>query len=211
MLQNRITIVSGHFGSGKTNIAVGLALKKCAAGHRVRAIDLDTVNPYFRLADSVSRLESEHITCMIPQYANTNVDIPSLPDGYDDIFFTSDDCIIDVGGDAEGAVVLAADAERLCNIGYDMLYVVNFMRPMTQNAESALEMLRHIEHISHLKFTHIINNTNLGAETDEALVASHIPEAMRLSQMAGIPIEATTAFFAGEGITKITDSTRRLF
>lgn len=211
MLSNRICIVSGHFGSGKTNIAVTLAIKKANAGKKVRAIDLDTVNPYFRLADNVSELNNKNIVCMIPQYANTNVDIPSLPDGYGDIFYTSDDCIIDVGGDAEGAVVLAADAAGFEKCGYDMLYVVNFMRPMTPDAENAFEMLKHIELSSHLKFTHIINNSNLGRETDKSLVMQYIPEAQKLSRIAGIPLVATTAFFDGEGITKIYDSTRRLF
>lgn len=210
-LKNRISIVSGHFGSGKTNIAVTLAIKKATAGKKVRAVDLDTVNPYFRLADSEALLENGNVICMLPPYANTNVDIPSLPDGYRDIFFTSDDCVIDVGGDAEGAVILASDADRFEKCRYDMLYVVNFMRPMTCDAKSALEMLRHIEHSSHLKFTHIINNTNLGKETDKNLVMQHIPEAKKLSQLAGIPLAATTAFFDGEEITKIYDSTRRLF
>lgn len=211
MQGNRITVISGHFGSGKTNIAVALALKMSREGIKVRAVDLDTVNPYFRLADNADLLKSEGVTCMIPPYANTNVDIPSLPDGYSDIFFTDDRCIIDVGGDAEGATVLAADAERFCAAGYDMLYVVNFLRPMTDSVESALYMMKHIEHASRLKFTHIVNNTNLGCETTPQLIKQYMPMASRLSEMSGVPLIATTAFFGGDGITEIPASTKRLF
>ena len=75
----KITIVCGHYGSGKTNLAVNLAMALAKNNERVVLVDLDIVNPYFRAADSRAELEAMGVRCILPQFANTNVDVPSLP------------------------------------------------------------------------------------------------------------------------------------
>ncbi len=74
----KITIVTGHYGTGKTNYSVNLALEAARTGEPVSIVDLDIVNPYFRTAD-FGRLFAEHgVTMITPDYANSNVDIPVL-------------------------------------------------------------------------------------------------------------------------------------
>ena len=48
MSEKRVTLFAGHYGSGKTNIAVNYAKLLAAKGLAVTLADLDIVNPYFR-------------------------------------------------------------------------------------------------------------------------------------------------------------------
>lgn len=193
LIKSRIIIIAGHYGSGKTNIAVNLAEAVAADGKRVCIVDLDIVNPYFRSADNVKELSTLGVRTIIPEFANTNVDIPSLPKEYYSIFITDEYSIVDVGGDADGAVALSADYDKYQKSGYIMYYVFNCYRPMTATPESALELLRQIENTSHLTFSGIINNSNLGTETTAALVEASFGKADRLSEISGLPVVATTA------------------
>ena len=99
----RITLLCGHYGSGKTNVAVNLALELRKTFDRVAVADLDIVNPYFRTKDSREDFEAADIRLICSEYANTNVDIPALPP---DMYTVTDDrslqVVIDVGGDDRG-------------------------------------------------------------------------------------------------------------
>ena len=55
----RITLFAGHYGSGKTNIAVNLAGHLKKSRDRVAIADIDIVNPYFRTRDSKAELEAQ--------------------------------------------------------------------------------------------------------------------------------------------------------
>jgi len=163
----KVVIVCGHYGSGKTNFAVNLALHLKTAGNRVAVCDLDIVNPYFRAADAKKVLEDKDIFCLIPEFANSNVDIPSVPGELNSFFMEDspyDYAIIDVGGD-EGAVVLGMYQSRIIEQGYDMIYVVNQFRPLTADPSDAADLLHDIESVSRLKCTDVVNNSNLGVET----------------------------------------------
>ena len=141
----KLSIVCGHYGAGKTNFAVNLALnaKKSSPASRVSIADFDIVNPYFRTADCISLLAEAGITALIPEFANTNVDIPSLPRfpvspfGIGDSFDVS---IIDVGGD-DGAVALGMYNSIITSIDYDLYYVVNMYRPLIADPADALECM----------------------------------------------------------------------
>ena len=114
--KERIVIVTGHFGSGKTNVAVNLAARLAKAGKKVAIADLDIVNPYFRTADDTELLSELGVRCIIPEFANSNVDIPSIPSEINAVFegtAQDDVCILDVGGDDSGAVALGMFAERI--------------------------------------------------------------------------------------------------
>lgn len=187
---SRLIVVCGHFGSGKTNVSVALALAMKAAGKKVTLIDLDIVNPYFRAADSEELMHKNGIKCINPQFANTNVDVPSLGAEVRSVFLDNDPnsiAIFDVGGD-NGAAALGQYKRDFDRLGYDMLCVVNKYRPLTDTPAAALEDLREIEYYARLKFTHIVNNSNLGGETDLDVVESSFEFADEVARLAELPL-----------------------
>lgn len=190
----RITLLAGHYGSGKTNIAVNFAMQLRQTEPRVAIADLDIVNPYFRTKDSQKDLEQAGIRFICSEYANSNVDIPALPQT---LYAVTDDrelhCILDIGGDDRGALALGrlAPAIREEN-DYAMLFVVNFYRPLTTCAEDALEVLREIETAGQLPFTGIVNNSNLGDETTADTVLRTEERVRQLCEKSGLPLVCTT-------------------
>ena len=190
----RLTIISGHYGSGKTNIAVNIAKDLAGKTDNVALADLDIVNPYFRSKDSQKELEEKGIRLICSLYANSNVDIPALPQ---EIYALTDDksltAVLDIGGDDRGALVLGRLADKIKQENdYEMLMVINKFRPETKDADSAIEIMREIEFASKIKFTGIINNSNLGAETDETLILSSLSYAQEIAEKTGIPVVMTT-------------------
>ena len=190
----RITIISGHYGSGKTNIAVNLAFDLKSQAENVALADIDIVNPYFRSKDSEEMLKKAGIRLICSEYANSNVDIPALPQ---DMYSVTDDkslfSILDVGGDERGALALGRISPKIREENdFDMLYVVNKFRPLTKDANSAIEIMREIEAACGLEFTGIINNSNLGPETKIEDVLNSLEYANEISRLTNLPIVWTT-------------------
>ena len=191
----RITLFAGHYGSGKTNIAVNYAYKLAREGKRVCIADLDIVNPYFRTKDSAQELEALGITLVSPQYANTNVDLPALPaESYRLVQDKSVYGIMDIGGDDRGAYALGryADAIKAEN-NYRMAFVVNCYRPLTSTVEDTVEIMKEIEAACGLQFNCIVNNSNLGDETTPDTVRDSLDFVERLSAVTGLEIWMHTA------------------
>ena len=195
MEHKRITLFAGHYGSGKTNIAVNYAIAMAREGKDVCIADLDIVNPYFRTKDSAARLSEAGVTLISPQFANTNVDLPALPaETYRLVQDKSIYGVMDIGGDDRGAYALGryVDAIKAEN-NYRMVFVANCYRPLTPTAEEALEVMEEIETACGLKFTDIINNSNLGPETTAETVRESLDYIQKLSQLSGLPVFAHTA------------------
>ena len=194
----RLTLFAGHYGSGKTNIAVNYAFKLAREGKQVCIADLDIVNPYFRTKDSEAELAAMGIQLVSPKYANTNVDLPALPaESYKLVQDKSTYGIMDIGGDDRGAYALgryvgAIKAEN----NYRMAFVVNCYRPLTSTVEDTIEIMREIETACGLEFTCIVNNSNLGAETSAQTVLDSIDFVERLSEKTGLEIWMHTAISA---------------
>lgn len=190
----RITLFAGHYGSGKTCIAVSYAEYIRKHQKKVSIVDLDIVNPYFRTKDSEKELAEMGIELVCSDYANTNLDAPALPkEIYTAISDKSHYLVIDVGGDDRGAVALGRyTPDILAENDYDMLFVANCKRPLTKTAEDALEIMREIEIASHIPFTGIVNNSNLGDETTADDVTASRAFADKLSELSGLPIVMTT-------------------
>ena len=195
MEHKRVTLFAGHYGSGKTNIAVNYALHLAAEGKKVCIGDLDIVNPYFRTKDSASELESAGIELISPQFANTNVDLPALPaEAYRLVEDKSIYAIMDIGGDDRGAYALGRYTPSiLAENNYRMAYVANCYRPLTRTPEDALEVMREIEDACHLPFTCIINNSNLGVETTPETITASQEFIAKLCEISGLPLWMTTA------------------
>lgn len=190
----RITLFAGHYGSGKTNIAVNYALKLHREGLEVKIADLDIVNPYFRTKDSAEELNEAGIELISPAYANSNVDLPALPqEVYGLVQNKNIYAIMDIGGDERGALALGRYRPYILEENnYEMVFVANFYRPLTRNAEEALEVMREIEAAGGIPFTAIVNNSNIGSETTKEAVEKTFEEAERLSKLTSLPILFTS-------------------
>ena len=190
MQAKRVTLFAGHYGSGKTNIAVNFALHLAGEGKAVTLADMDIVNPYYRSKDSAQELEAAGVKVIASAYANTNVDVPALPqEMYSVTEDTSRYAVLDVGGDDRGALALGRYAPAILKENdYHMIYVFNASRPLSRTAEMALEIMGEIEVAGGIPFTAIVNNTNLGRDTDWETVAVSRQEAEKLSQISGLPL-----------------------
>ena len=197
MEHKRLTLFAGHYGSGKTNIAVNYALLLAREGKKVCIADLDIVNPYFRTKDSQKELEAAGIDLISPQYANSNVDLPALPAAsYRLVQDKRSYGIMDIGGDDRGAYALGRFVPSILEENdYRMVFVANASRPLTRTAEDAMEVMREIEAACGLRFTDLINNTNLGSETTAETVLGAASYMEELSRLSGLPVFATTATY----------------
>ena len=171
-----------------------MALDLSRDHEKVVIADLDIVNPYFRTVDSEEDLREAGVKLVVSSYANSNVDIPALPQ---EMYSLVDDksltCVVDVGGDDRGAYALGriSGAIREEN-DYDMFLVINRYRPLTPDAESTLEIMHEIEAAASLPFTGIINNSNLAAETEPETVLASVDYAEEVAALAGLPLVMTS-------------------
>lgn len=190
----RVTIFAGHYGSGKTNIAVNYAIRIKQNGYPVKIGDMDIVNPYFRTKDSAKELSEAGIELISPAFANSNVDLPALPQQlYALVWDKNYYAVLDVGGDDRGAYALGRYANFIKEENnYEMVFVVNFFRPLTPDVTSAIEVMREIEQACNIRFTAIVNNSNLGNLTKADDVLSTKAKADELSKKTGLPILFTS-------------------
>ena len=195
MEHKRLTLFAGHYGSGKTNIAVNYAVILAKENKKVCIADLDIVNPYFRTKDSERELEENGITLICSKYANTNVDLPAIPaESYRLVQDKSCFGVIDIGGDDRGAYALGRFADAIKAEGdYRMAFVLNRYRPLTSTVNDAIEIMREIETASGIKFNCIVNNSNIGSETTADIVIESLAFAEELSNKTGLPIWFHTA------------------
>ena len=189
-----ITLMCGHYGSGKTNVAVNLAYELKKQHENAAIADLDIVNPYFRTRDSETELKDAGVRVICSPYAGTNLDAPAMPP---EMYAITEDktmkTIVDVGGDDRGAYALGRLSRMITEEGdYEMLMVINRSRPLTRDAESTVEVMREIEAACRIPFTGIVNNTNLGRETTAEDVLSSVPYAEEVSSLSGLPVVMTT-------------------
>ncbi len=189
----RVTLFCGHYGSGKSNIAVNYAERIAASGASVALADIDIVNPYFRSADSRKELEAGGVQVIALPFANSNVDLPALPQEVYGLVQRRDiHAVLDVGGDDRGALALGRFVPYILGENdYEMLFVVNFFRPLTRDAASAFEILKEIEAAAGMRFTGIVNNSNLGAETTAQLIEGSAGPAAELCRLSGLPCVMT--------------------
>ena len=191
----RVTLFAGHYGSGKTNIAVNYAVWLKNFGKDVVIADMDIVNPYFRTKDSRDVLEDNGIELISPEFANSNVDLPALPqEMYRVVQDKSKFAVLDIGGDDRGAYALGRYTPSILEENdYEMVFVANFYRPLTTTPEEALEVMREVEAAGGIPFTAIVNNSNIGWETTTEDVLATVSRAAQLSELSGLPILFTAA------------------
>ena len=165
-------VLTGNYGSGKTEIALNLAFES-AKQQKTTLVDLDIVNPYFRSGEKANELRKAGVRTLMPTYAMTTVDIPALPAEIQSVFeVPSDSVIFDVGGDDTGAAALGRyypyfTARRDKT---KMILVVNCMRPLTRGKEEIIDLALRIRNRGRLKIDMLVNNTNLADETTPEMI-----------------------------------------
>ena len=187
---NRITVIAGHYGSGKTTIAANLAVELRKRRERVTLCDLDIVNPYFRTIDHREALEAAGVKLISSELAGTGVESPGFPPDAVSVFDdTGVTAVIDVGGDDRGALALGRYSHQLQQ-DVSVLLVINKYRPLSANAKDACSICREIEAAGRIRFTGIINNSNLGNQTTPEDVLASLPYASEISERLEIPVVA---------------------
>ena len=208
--QHRITIVTGHYGTGKTEFAVNLALALAAEGESVMLADLDIVNPYFRSRERKDLLQQAGVKVISSSQACSNADVPSLPA---ELLAILEDRgmrgVLDIGGDPVGARVLARFRPKITQEDYQLIYVLNANRPEVRTVENAVAYLRNIEAVTGLSCTGIVNNTHLCGETAEEDIRKGAALAAEVSGETGIPVLCHVAV---EPLAeKLSDLSERVF
>ena len=191
---HRLLIVTGHFGTGKTEFSVNLALALARAGEKVMMADLDIVNPYFRSRERREVLEAAGVRLITSSQDSENADMPSLPA---EILTVLEDRsyrgVLDIGGDPDGARVLARYQPKITAEDYQLLFVSNANRPEVRKAEDAISYLRCIEEVTGLTCGGIVNNTHLCGETTAEEILRGAELARAISEKTGIPVLCHTA------------------
>ena len=193
MYRKRVTVFVGHFGSGKTEIALNGALELAAGGARVTLADLDVVKPYFRSRAAREILAEAGVELLAPPGANVHADLPIIvPQIRSHLRRSERRLILDVGGDEVGARVLGSLSDVLPTEETDCWLVLNFRRPSTPDPERAVEMVREIEAVGRISVAGLISNTHLMEETTPGIVVDGYRQAVETARLAEIPVIAVT-------------------
>lgn len=184
-MEDHLHIITGHYGSGKTEFSVNLALALQGAGHAVTLADLDIVNPYFCSWERKAELTARGVRVVC---SSGGADVPAVNPEVLSLLERGVCGVMDVGGDPAGARVLGRFARRIREAEHELLCVVNFSRPETGTPERAEAYLREIEHSAGLTVTGLVGNTHLCADTatEDVLRGARLTEA--LSAATGIPV-----------------------
>ena len=194
LFSHRVSIITGHYGTGKTELSVNLALALAAEGKRVMLADLDIVNPYFRSRERRPQLEAAGIQVISSSQACSDADVPALPAELLGVLENRDiGGMLDIGGDPVGARVLARFQPKIVQEDYQLIFVLNANRPEVREAEHAIAYLRSIEAVTGLTCSGIVNNTHLCGETTPAEIRKGAALAEAVSRQTGIPILCHTA------------------
>ena len=190
----RVTLFCGHYGSGKSNLAVNYALALQKSGRPVTLADIDVVNPYFRSKDSEKDLTAAGVEVIALPFANSNVDLPSLPSAvYGAVERQDRFAVLDIGGDDRGAMALGRFSPYILRENdFEMIFVANFYRPLTRTAEEAMAVMREIAAVCAVPFTGLVNNSNLGEITTAEDVRATFVEAEKLTEISGLPLLFTS-------------------
>ena len=198
----RITVVCGHYGCGKTNLTLNLALEAAGEGQPVTVVDLDIVNPYFRSSEYGELLGEKGVRLIAPVFANTTLDTPTLPPEIYSVFEPQAGRVfLDAGGADAGVTALGGLHAMLEEAGYDMLYVINRYRVLSQTPEETAALLGEIQAASRLRATGLVNNSHLGVETTLETLERALPFARKTAELTHLPLLYSTApdFALGEG------------
>ena len=193
----KIIVLIANYGSGKTEIALNLAMQASMEGKRTQVIDLDRINDYFRMSDQVKLLQEKKIELVSPTFVGSGITQTNMPATVNSAFDRDWDLVIfDVGGDPAGALSLAryrSDFDRLLPEQIEVYDVVNVCRMMSQTSEKILKLKEEMEAFARMKARVFIHNSNLQDLASADDLRMGYPVLREASLRSGIPVVYTTA------------------
>jgi hypothetical protein len=189
IIKKRIHIVTGHYGSGKSEISVNLAVELSETEKNIVFADMDIINPYFRSNEAKSILENHGISVITTKYANTNVDIPALTGELSRYLADKNTTLVmDVGGDDAGARVVGRYRNEITSDDAIMYFVINCFRPETKTIDGVLKILDEVKNASGMEVGALINNSHLLDKTTGSDIEKGMEFAYEVSMKTDIPI-----------------------
>lgn len=189
-----VVLFVGNYGSGKSEVSVNFSILMARRGLRVRLADLDLVNPYFRCREARDLLLAEGVGLVLPPPEFLHADLPILAPEVRGLIQRPDGlAVLDVGGDNVGATVLSSLAGAFPADGYELVQVVNHLRPFTDTAEGVLRIQGEIEAASRLRVTGLVSNSHLMDETVADTVYAGYDLAKAVGARCGLPLRFVTA------------------
>lgn len=194
MFEKRVNLFMGHYGSGKTTVAVNFAIALAKRKSKVSIYDLDIVNPYYRTVDALDMLEKEGVDLVVSPFAETNVDIPAMNSAsYKMVDDLSRFAVVDVGGDDRGVLALGRFSDKIKEENnYRAFMIINKFRPETRDLKGVLSIMEEIERAGRIKFTALINNSNLGRETTLKDIYDGEKFCKEIERETGVPLLITS-------------------
>ena len=190
---NRVKIIIGHYGSGKTEFSINYAVNLAKMDKKVTLVDLDIVNLYFRSREKASMLESLGIKLIGSSIKASALDLPAVSPAVTTAFSDKTaDAILDIGGDPAGARTLGRYKEYLIGGNYDMFFVLNKYRKETDTPDKAINYIREIESVSRAKVTGIVSNSHFLKSTTIEDILGGVELSIEVSKKTGIPLKYIT-------------------
>jgi cellulose biosynthesis protein BcsQ len=187
--KERIKLLVGEFGSGKTEIAINFAIKLKQLKKNVAIVDMDLAKPYFRVRENRNILEENGVVVIAPEQRWDSSDLPILPHNLMQIIYSTDHhIVIDVGG-SESAIVVAQINQQLVEVGYEAMMVVNTLRPFANCVEGICQIVHQIEQVSKLNIQSLISNTNLAEETADKHITAGVERLEAVVNQLALPIK----------------------
>ena len=188
-----VVVLVGSYGSGKSEVAVNLAIHHRRAGMKVRVADLDLVNPYFRSREAEAQLVELGIEVVLPPRPYVQSELPVLSPRVSGLIRRTEGLtILDAGGDAVGAMVLAALGDAFKGHPCQVLQVINPLRPDTSSVAGCARIRRQIEASARLAVTGLVGNANLIDETTPQVVVDGYAFTNEVGSASGLPVVFVT-------------------